>query len=592
MYSSKLDLSSSMLPKCRSCESQRFKLQALPPSRHVDHDDASGPQMALSTPNPVQSLLEPVCKFFRKIISPSDETTEHMGTRSMEAVDGEEVIPWSGRTVFVAGGTGRTGRTVVRHLLEKRDKVVALVSSENRIQEILGDEMKEHGPNGSQLLAPLEGDIKDEEALRRGLDGCDAVVCTVGTRFVPEVGFVDSPEELYAKGIRKLIRVAASVFGEKPVNSSREELSLFRFAESGESSVEGATGTVDSANHDGRKMIHGWAQQDDTPGSTGLSESSFTLSSDGAVFEGTLSTAGQAFCMTGAAEIPGGPRNLVPYDGIAITVRGDGQRYKMFLKNRISEGGLNYEASFDTVQGEWVTVDIPFNRFMPGTQADATPFEPNEVAYISLAISELESAGIPNYLFHLGKFKLEVKSIQAYRNPRPQFVLVSSAGVERSARAKTPEEREKSIPIVKLNPGGILTWKLIAEDALRASGLKYTIVRPCGLNDEKEDTPYLLEVSQGDAITGLIPRKEVARVCVEALNSPNAANTTFEVRCDALSEGLQQKDYQGLFERLRPDLCPRPVFYVQGNAQTPKETPSDRERVSQEVEEKIPVQAR
>ncbi|GBG76854.1 hypothetical protein CBR_g23069 [Chara braunii] len=580
-----------MLPKCRSCEYRRFRLQALAPSRHQHHDDASGPRMALSTPDPVQSLLEPVCKFFRKIISPSDETTDRMRTRSVEAVDGEEVVAWSGRTVFVAGGTGRTGRTVVRHLLAKRDKVVALVSSEKRIQEILGDEMKEHGPNGSQLLAPLEGDIKDEEALRRGLEGCDAVVCAVGTRFVPEVGFVDSPEELYAKGVMKLVRVAASLFGEKPINSSREELSLFSFVELGGSSAEGAKGALDSASHDGRILVDGWAQQDDTVGTTGLSESSFALSSDGAVFEGTLSTAGPAFCATGAADIPGGPRNLAPYDGITMTARGDGQRYTMYLKNRTSEGGFDYEASFDTVRGEWVTVDIPFNRFRPGTQADVPPFEPNEVASISLAVSESDSAGMPNYLCNLGKFKLEVKSIQAYRNPRPQFVLVSSAGVERSARAKTPDEREKSIPIVKLNPGGILTWKLIAEDILRASGLKYTIVRPCGLNDEKEDTPYLLEVSQGDAITGLIPRKAVARVCVEALDSPNAAKTTFEVRCDVVSEGLEQKDYQGLFERLRPDLCPRPVLYVQGHAQTPEETPSERESVSEEVEEKVSVQA-
>ena len=191
----------------------------------------------------------------------------------------------------------------------------------------------------------------------------------------------------------------------------------------------------------------------------------------------------------------------------------------------------------------------------------------------------------------------QIACISAFSDPTPEFVLVSSAAVQRSARALTAEEREASIPIVKLNPGevgrwrcgpphrttlhpttlhgttlhpttlhgttlhrttlhgttlhraipycatkhrmhcappsltalshtscsqerrlmrcpntsprvpllppslllpaGVLSWKLSVEDLLRASGLRYTVVRPCGLlnadNPTLNDT-FLLEV--------------------------------------------------------------------------------------------------
>jgi uncharacterized protein YbjT (DUF2867 family) len=50
-----------------------------------------------------------------------------------------------------------------------------------------------------------------------------------------------------------------------------------------------------------------------------------------------------------------------------------------------------------------------------------------------------------------------------------------------SKQVETEEERKAEIPIVQLNPGGILNWKYRGEAALRASGLPYTIFRACGL---------------------------------------------------------------------------------------------------------------
>ena len=63
---------------------------------------------------------------------------------------------------------------------------------------------------------------------------------------------------------------------------------------------------------------------------------------------------------------------------------------------------------------------------------------------------------------------------------------------------------------------------------MRESGLVYTIVRPGGLTDGPGGI-YLLEAGQGDQISGMICREDVARVCLEALELPAARNVTFEI---------------------------------------------------------------
>lgn len=68
----------------------------------------------------------------------------------------------------------------------------------------------------------------------------------------------------------------------------------------------------------------------------------------------------------------------------------------------------------------------------------------------------------------------------------PKVVLVSSAGITRPIWS---DEKKKlligasDIPIVRLNPLNILGVKRDGEQALRDTGVDYTIIRPCGLND-------------------------------------------------------------------------------------------------------------
>ena len=97
-----------------------------------------------------------------------------------------------------------------------------------------------------------------------------------------------------------------------------------------------------------------------------------------------------------------------------------------------------------------------------------------------------------------------------------QFVLISSMGV-------THEDH-----VLNKMFNNVLNWKFKGEEALRASGVPYTIVRPGGLTNEPGGIKSIV-FAQGDDETGVIPRADLARVCVAALNNSAALNKTFEV---------------------------------------------------------------
>ncbi|WP_428483451.1 NAD(P)-dependent oxidoreductase [Rhodopila sp.] len=74
--------------------------------------------------------------------------------------------------VLVLGATGGTGRLIVRNALAKGDSVVALVRSKARARDLPAADV-------------IEGDARDEAALSRALDGCDAVISALGTGLSP-----------------------------------------------------------------------------------------------------------------------------------------------------------------------------------------------------------------------------------------------------------------------------------------------------------------------------------------------------------------------------------------------------------------------
>jgi len=79
--------------------------------------------------------------------------------------------------------------------------------------------------------------------------------------------------------------------------------------------------------------------------------------------------------------------------------------------------------------------------------------------------------------------------------------------------------------------GLILVWKRLGEQWLEQSGLEVTIVRPGGLKEAEEDiSSQELRFSGADQQEdGSLPRRLVARVCLDALEVPASAGRIIEI---------------------------------------------------------------
>ena len=83
--------------------------------------------------------------------------------------------------------------------------------------------------------------------------------------------------------------------------------------------------------------------------------------------------------------------------------------------------------------------------------------------------------------------------------------------------------------------GLILVWKRVGEQALERSGLDWTVIRPGGLSEREEDLDQ-----EGIRWTGpdqqesdSIPRRLVARACVDALKTPASIGHVLEITSSA-----------------------------------------------------------
>ena len=82
------------------------------------------------------------------------------------------------------------------------------------------------------------------------------------------------------------------------------------------------------------------------------------------------------------------------------------------------------------------------------------------------------------------------------------------------------------IPIVRLDPGGVLGRKRKAEKRLIRATPNYCVVRPCGLDDAW--APGRVVVAQGDVAVGRTSRADLADVCAECLDLAEARGAVFE----------------------------------------------------------------
>jgi len=450
-------------------------------------------------------------------------------------------IPNGGRNmgvILVAGATGGVGKRVLRRLQERGHKVRAIARDIDRARSIIGNDV-------DLVVADI---TKPETLTPLVMADIQAVICCTAVRVQPVEGDTadrakyyqgvkfylpeivgDTPENVEYQGIKNLVQAAT-----KYLPQASEKL-IFDF-------------TNPSA-----ELKNIWGAVDDVV-MGGVSESNIQLVENTALFAGNVSTANSGGFASVRTKNFDPPFNLSDYEGVKLRVKGDGQRYKIFLRTEAQWDGVGYGYSFDTVANTWIDIHVPFADLIPVFRAktvkDTPPIDSSKICSFQLMLSKFEYDNALNPKFTPGGFSLQVESIKAYGGATlPQFVLVSSAGVTRPGRPGINLDEEP--PAVKLNDqlGGILTWKLKGEDSLRESGIPYTIIRPCALTEEPGGKELIFE--QGDNIRGKISREDVAELCIQALKLANACNVTLEVKQGENS--VNSIDWQRLFSNLQRD---------------------------------------
>ena len=106
-------------------------------------------------------------------------------------------------TVLVLGATGKTGRWVVRHLLEKKVNVKVIVRSEERFRSMI--------QGNEELLTVIEDSILDMPmaSLSTHLQSCDGVISCLGHNITLK-GIFGPPYRLVTKAVEKVCQSALS----------------------------------------------------------------------------------------------------------------------------------------------------------------------------------------------------------------------------------------------------------------------------------------------------------------------------------------------------------------------------------------------
>ncbi|MBP0020865.1 MAG: CIA30 family protein [Cyanobacteria bacterium SBLK] len=181
-----------------------------------------------------------------------------------------------------------------------------------------------------------------------------------------------------------------------------------------------------------------------------------------AVFSGTVSTANSGGFASVRHRNFQPPLDLSPYDGIQLTVKGDGKRYKFIARCEGNWDGTSYCYSFDTVANEWISPRIPFSQLIPvfraKTLTDAGAFDSSRTYSLQLMLSKFEYDRALNPTFTPGSFSLQVKEIAVYGGKNlPHLIWMGSEIPQNS-----------SLPMTRVDPPRVVD----DEDAIAQHCIK------------------------------------------------------------------------------------------------------------------------
>jgi len=113
------------------------------------------------------------------------------------------------------------------------------------------------------------------------------------------------------------------------------------------------------------------------------------------------------------------PLRLSAFRGLRLRVRGDGQRYKLIVRDDYEWNGIAWAFSFDTRASEWVSVDAPFSDFVPTRFARkvlGATLKTDSITTLQFTLSKFEYDGKLNPSFRTGSFSLEIEEVRAVRD--------------------------------------------------------------------------------------------------------------------------------------------------------------------------------
>ncbi len=239
----------------------------------------------------------------------------------------------------------------------------------------------------------------------------------------------------------------------------------------------------------------------------GVSDSGLQIVNGRAFFKGNVSVdRGGGFASIRTQNF-NPPLDLSNYQGIALKVRGSGtgQRYKLFLRPSEQWDGISYGYSFDTNANSFTDLRIPFSNLMPVKRAkivnDAPTLERRQVSSIQIMLSKFEYDGGLNPSFRPGEFELELCSIGAYGDRTlPQLIVVAPLS-----------DTEGNV-----------------AQALAGSVRPHTLLQPLAVVDAPGGQE--LDFSLGKAPNGAVSSPDLAELCVQLLNIPEACQRTINVQ--------------------------------------------------------------
>ena len=302
-------------------------------------------------------------------------------THNRATIDGGRAVG----VVLVVGGLGEIGQLTIQQLLKSGYRVKVAIADLNLTPFSV--------PANVEFVQANFRDRLDDIAGNRLMQGVQAIVICPN----------DPHNTISASDLEQVTAVATTYL------PPRHELELFDFTYP----------TVD--------LQTTWGAVDDVV-MGGVSESGIRLQTGAAVFSGNVSTENSGGFASVRTRNFEPPLDLHHYRGIELRVKGDGQRYKLFVRTESKWDGVGYAHSFDTIANEWMMIQIPFQDLVPIFRAKTVndaPIDPTQVRSFQLMLSKFEYDRALNPRFIPGLFSLEIESISAYGGQiMPQLVSI------------------------------------------------------------------------------------------------------------------------------------------------------------------------